>query len=185
MSWQNTLVDRGEELHEIKNSEVPSVTSKTSWEITSNLSSSKEFLHWKKWLVIDENYGSWFLAKACLEKLWAETIILKNTESIKMYMDNVDVDYIVFCPKFERDWSGVLLQEDIKFLDFMKTFYSNVPIFAYTADIMSWEIQKLSSLNFADIIKKPMNISYFNNSMKENLRPDLINLEKGLSLEKN
>lgn len=149
------------------------MNSNLQWELLNNLSDSREFLKWMNWIVIDYDYGSWYLAQTLLKKLGAQCFYSNGLESMEDLLNNENIDFIIINPKFSKSWSNKILENYIEFLNFIKQDKS-IKIFAYTADVMPWTMQTLKALEFADIITKPMNFGKFNNSLKTHLRPDLL-----------
>lgn len=159
--------------------------SESSSRIIDNLSSSRESLKWKKWIIIEEDRDSGLLAKAILKKDWVDAIILSSKECIESSINNRYTDFILFSPRFKLDWSETLLEEDIDLLNLIKSFHKDIPIIAYTSRVMKWEIEMLKSLTFADIIEKPTSPNTFRNIIKKTLIPDFYETEDMLSLEQN
>ena len=156
-----------------------------SSKIIDHLSSSRESLKWKKWIIIEEHWDSGLLAKAILKKDWIDTTILHAKDLVEDVIDNQNIDFVIFSPRFKLDWSHTLLEEDLNFLNFIHSVHKDIPIIAYTSRVMRWEIEMLKSLPFADIIEKPTNPNKFRDIVQKTLIPDLYKTEDILLLEQN
>lgn len=169
-SWDNSEVEN--RLSHIKKPLI--------WEIIWTLSYSNKFLEWKQALIIDEHWASSALAENYLKKAGAEAIILEHL-SLSLVIDlmkNTEVDFVVLSPRFDYSSDEISVLPEYKdFLDYLKKFHKNIPIFAYTWWVTVPEIKTLKSLPFVDIMEKPTRDDAFLNIIKRNLRPDLIELE--------